>query len=71
MKTGKLRPLAIASAKRSATVPDLATMSEAGVPASRRRRGLPCSHPQYAANVINKLNADIVKAFMRPSFAIA
>jgi tripartite-type tricarboxylate transporter receptor subunit TctC len=32
IKTGALRPLAVTSAKRSAVLPDLPTMIEAGVP---------------------------------------
>ena len=67
MKTGKLRPLAIASAKRSPTVPDLATMSEAGVPGFQASSWFAVFAPANTPRpVITKLNADIVKVVHAP-----
>ena len=67
MKTGKLRPLAIASAKRSPTAPDLATMSEAGVAGFQASSWFAVFAPANTPRpVINKLNADIVKVVHAP-----
>ena len=67
MKAGKLRPLAIASARRSATVPNLATMSEAGVPGFQASSWFAVFAPAGTPRaVIAKLNADIVKVIHAP-----
>ena len=67
MKAGKLRPLAIASAKRSPTVPELPTMNEAGVPGFQASSWFavfaPAGTPRPA---IDRLNAEIVKVVRAP-----
>lgn len=67
VNSGRLRVLAIASAKRSPTMPDLPTMSEAGVPGFEAstwagllvRAGTP-------ADTIGKLYSDLVKVYAMP-----
>ena len=67
MKAGKLRPLAIASARRSPTVPDLPTMSEAGVPGFQASSWFAVFAPAHTPRpVVSKLNADIVKVVHAP-----
>jgi tripartite-type tricarboxylate transporter receptor subunit TctC len=67
MKTGRLRVLAIASPKRSATLPEVPTVAEAGVPGfdfdSWTGYLLPAGAP---ANIIAKLHADITRALAAP-----
>ncbi len=45
IQAGKLRALAVTSAKRFPLLPDLPTIAESGYPASRRSRGTACSFP--------------------------
>ncbi|MCU0897441.1 MAG: tripartite tricarboxylate transporter substrate binding protein [Burkholderiales bacterium] len=69
IKAGKLRAVATTGAKRSATLPDLPTIAEAGVPGyeSGVWFGLvaPTGTPK---DVIAKLNADALKAAKLPDF---
>ena len=67
MKSGKLRPLAIASAKRSPTLPDLPTMSEAGVPGFQASSWFAVFAPAGTPRpVIDRLNTEIVKVVRAP-----
>ncbi len=67
MKSGKLRPLAIASAKRSPTVPDLPTMGEAGVPGFQASSWFAVFAPAGTPRpVIDRLNTEIVKVVRAP-----
>lgn len=66
-KAGKLRPLAVSTKVRSAAVPDLPTMVEAGVPGYE----VSTWHGWFApartpAPVIQKLNSELVKAAKAP-----
>ncbi|HEY6239658.1 MAG TPA: tripartite tricarboxylate transporter substrate binding protein [Burkholderiales bacterium] len=62
LKAGRLRALAITTARRSATLPELPTLSEAGVPGFEATTWhgvvVPAATP---APLIARLNADIVK----------
>jgi tripartite-type tricarboxylate transporter receptor subunit TctC len=69
LKAGKLRPIAITSAKRSPLLPDVPTFAEAGLPGVESyawygffaRAGTP-------KDVIDRLNADAIKVMKGPDF---
>ncbi|MFC5461790.1 Bug family tripartite tricarboxylate transporter substrate binding protein [Massilia niabensis] len=69
IKSGKVRPIAISSAKRSPLLPDVPTFAEAGIPAveSYAWYGLfaPAKTP---APVIAKINAETIKFMKSPEF---
>jgi tripartite-type tricarboxylate transporter receptor subunit TctC len=66
-KAGRLRALAVSSAKRSPLLPEMPTMAEAGVPGFEAStwNGLivPAATPK---DIVAKLNADIVKVLRQP-----
>lgn len=66
-KAGRLRALAVTSAKRSPQLPEMPTMAEAGVPGFEAStwNGLiaPAATPK---EIVAKLNADIVKVLAMP-----
>ncbi|RYG10519.1 MAG: tripartite tricarboxylate transporter substrate binding protein, partial [Burkholderiales bacterium] len=68
VRTGKLRPLAVTTAKRSPELPDVPTIAEAGVPGYEATSwfGLlaPAGTPPA---VVNRLNAAIVKVLADPA----
>ena len=63
VKAGRLRALAVTSAKRSAFVPELPTVAEAGVPGYEARQwwGL-LAHGKTPPALIGRLNAEFQKA---------
>jgi len=67
IKAGRLRALAVTTAQRSATVPELPTISESGVPGFEAITWhgvvVPAATP---AATIARLNADIVRALRMP-----
>ena len=67
IKSGRLRPLAVSTAKRSTALPDVATVAEAGVPGFVFDPWfavlVPAATPKV---VVNKLNADIIKVMQMP-----
>ena len=67
LKAGRLRALAVTTAQRSATVPELPTLSEAGVPGFEALTWhgvvVPSATP---APLIERLNRDIVSALRMP-----
>src|SRR5436190_228415 len=67
IKAGRMRPLAIASKRRSALLPDVPTMIEAGVPGFEASTWFAVfatgGTPQP---VINRLNTEIVKSLQSP-----
>ena len=68
LKSGKVRPLAVASGTRSAALPEVPTMAEAGVPGfdevnSRYQMLAPAGTPEP---VLAKLHAAIVEAVQAP-----
>jgi tripartite-type tricarboxylate transporter receptor subunit TctC len=69
IKDGKLRPLAVTTAKRSSALPNVPTLQEAGVPgiAIGTWFGLlaPVATPK---DVVARLNTDIVKIIQSPEF---
>jgi tripartite-type tricarboxylate transporter receptor subunit TctC len=69
IKEGKLKPLAVTTAKRSAALPDVPTLQEAGVPhlAIGTWFGLlaPASTPKP---VVARLNTELVKIIHSPDF---
>lgn len=70
IKSGKVKPIAISSAKRSPLLPDVPTFAEAGLPQieSYAWYGLfaPANTPK---DVIAKINAEAVKVMKEPGFA--
>ena len=63
VRAGRLRALAIASARRSAVVPDIPTVAEAGVPGFHYAAWVGYLAPAGTAlPIVQKLNADIVQA---------
>ena len=67
IRAGRLRALAVTTAKRSATVPDLPTVSEAGVPGFEAITWhgvvVPAATP---ATIVDQLNRDIVGVLQLP-----
>jgi tripartite-type tricarboxylate transporter receptor subunit TctC len=69
LKAGKLRPLAISSAKRSALLPDVPTFAEAGLPGMESyawygffaRAGTP-------KEIVDRLNVEAIKVMKGPDF---
>jgi len=67
IKAGKMRPLAIASARRSAALPDVPTMIEAGVPGFEATTWFAIFAPAHTPRpVVDKLNVEIVKVLRAP-----
>jgi tripartite-type tricarboxylate transporter receptor subunit TctC len=67
IKSGRLRALAVSTAKRSTALPDVPTVAEAGVPGFVFDPWfavlVPAATPKA---IINKLNADIIKVLQMP-----
>jgi tripartite-type tricarboxylate transporter receptor subunit TctC len=67
IESGRLRALGIASAKRSASAPDLPTISEAGVPGFRSEAVLGLLAPARTPRaIIDALNAEAHKVMRQP-----
>ena len=70
IRAGLLRPLAVTGARRSAALPDLPTVSEAGVPgyevSSWHGLAVPTGTP---APIVDRLHAEFVKALKTPEVA--
>ena len=70
VKAGRLRTIAVASAKRSPTLPDVPTFAEAGVPALVLDNWLGVlTTGRTPKSVIDKLRSEIVKAVLTPETA--
>jgi tripartite-type tricarboxylate transporter receptor subunit TctC len=66
-KGGKLRPLAVTTAKRNPTMPDVPTMAEAGVKGGESALWVAMWGPAgMPAEIVNKINADTRKALRDP-----
>ena len=67
VKAGKLRALAVTSARRSPAAPDLPTIAEAGVPGYEVDSWFGILAPAGTPReIVNKLNAEIVKILQMP-----
>jgi tripartite-type tricarboxylate transporter receptor subunit TctC len=67
IKSGKLRPLAVSTAKRNATLPDVPTTGEAGVKGADSPLWFGVWGPAgMPADVASKINADVRKALADP-----
>ena len=67
IKSGRLRPLAVSTAKRSTALPDVPTVAEAGVPGFVFDPWFAVLAPAATPKaLINKLNADIVRVLQMP-----
>jgi tripartite-type tricarboxylate transporter receptor subunit TctC len=67
VKAGKLRPLAVGTPKRSANLPEVPTMIEAGFPKVEAANWYALFAPAGTpANIIARLNAETVKAMNNP-----
>lgn len=67
VKSGKLRALAVTSEQRSATLPDVPTMVEAGVKASFPGQWWAVAAPRGTPSaIINRINADIAQFMQSP-----
>jgi tripartite-type tricarboxylate transporter receptor subunit TctC len=67
VKTGRLRALAVTTAKRSRVLPDLPTVSESGVPGYENSTWFGVLAPAGTpAVILSKLNAELVKASQSP-----
>ena len=70
VRSGKLRALAVATAKRSAALPDLPTLAEAGIPGYEASftggYAVPAKVPR---EIVMRLNGEINKAFQTPVVA--
>ena len=67
LQSGRLRVLGVSSAKRTATMPDVPTIAEAGVPGYEMSPWIgvfvPAATPK---EIINRLNSEINKALKSP-----
>jgi len=67
IKSGRVRPLAVATAKRSGAVPDIPTVAESGIPGYEATNSVgvlaPAATPR---DIIVKLNAEIVRILGLP-----
>jgi tripartite-type tricarboxylate transporter receptor subunit TctC len=66
-RAGKLRPLAVTSARRSAAAPDIPTVAESGVPDFNVTAWYGVSVPVKTPRaIIDRLNAEFVRAIKSP-----
>lgn len=67
VRAGRLRPLALTSAKRSAAIPDLPTVGESGLPGYETASWYGVLAPAGTANfIVERLNREIAKAVQMP-----
>jgi tripartite-type tricarboxylate transporter receptor subunit TctC len=69
VKSGRLRGLAIGDSKRSATMPDIPTIAEAGVPGYQASIWTGMFAPLHTPRpVIDRLNKEVVRVVQQPDF---
>ncbi len=67
IKSGKVKPLAVTSAKRSASLPDVPTLAESGVAGFDQVTWIGFVAPKGTpAHIVNKLNTEIVSVLKLP-----
>jgi tripartite-type tricarboxylate transporter receptor subunit TctC len=67
VRAGRLRPLAVTSARRSAALPQLPTMEEAGLPGFEALGWFALLAPaKTPGQIINKLNSEVVAVLQQP-----
>jgi tripartite-type tricarboxylate transporter receptor subunit TctC len=67
IRTGRLRPLGITSAKRNAVVPDIPTVAEGGLPGYESVQWYAVLAPaQTPRNIIAKLHTELVQVLHSP-----
>ncbi|MGZ5186073.1 MAG: Bug family tripartite tricarboxylate transporter substrate binding protein, partial [Caldimonas sp.] len=67
VKAGKLRPLAVSTAKRSALTPDIPTMKEAGLPEIENMAWMAVMAPATTPNeIVERMNHEINAALALP-----
>ncbi len=67
VRAGKLKLLAVSSARRSAVLPDIPTVAESGVPAYELTSWYGALAPAgTAAAIVNRLNSEMVKVLNQP-----
>jgi tripartite-type tricarboxylate transporter receptor subunit TctC len=70
IKTGRLRPLGVAAARRSPTLPDVPTIAESGVPGRELSPWIGLLTPAATPRpVIERLNAEVNRALKLPEVA--
>jgi tripartite-type tricarboxylate transporter receptor subunit TctC len=68
IKSGRLRPLAVSTAKRNPTLPDVPTTGEAGVKGADSPLWFGVWGPAgMSADMVNKINADVHRALADPT----
>jgi tripartite-type tricarboxylate transporter receptor subunit TctC len=68
IRAGRLRPLAVTSARRAAMLPQVPTMIEAGLPGYEALAWFALLAPaQTPGQVINKLNSEVVAILQHPA----
>ena len=69
IKSGKLRPIAVASLQRQSLVPDVPTVSESGIPGFEARSWFGIAAPAGTPRpVIEKIAADVRKVVSQPEY---
>jgi tripartite-type tricarboxylate transporter receptor subunit TctC len=67
VRQGKLRALAVTSAKRFSLLPDMPTIEEAGIPGFDMSTWWGIVTPAgVSRDIVNKLNSEMVKAIRQP-----
>ena len=67
VKSGKLRPLAVSTAKRSALTPEIPTMKEAGLPEIENMAWMAVMAPASTpTEIVERLNKEINAALLEP-----
>jgi len=67
VRSGKLRPLAVTTAKRSPELPDVPTIAEAGVPGYEATSWFGLLAPAATpADIVNKIDAALIKVYANP-----